>query len=205
MEYNSLIGKHIWFDDSATMDDLFDIYNRLVDMGFKGHGSYKNEFLEYLYDHLESYGNFYLQFIKHNSSLLSDKEKEPYMDYGYINDRNFPSEIIDNHKWIYYKDLLYSNQDDNYFDEINESTENLKPEVGGYLYCHTNVVMDDGFVAETKGQFYKIISIKYDELTIRCNDGSEHIFSMIPYEDYYGIWFDLVDTIDTEDMFNSLL
>ena len=73
--------------------------------------------------------------------------------------------------------------------------EEVKPKVGGYLYCHTPVVMkngrDQGKMATIKGKHYRILDIVGRRLYIRDNLGHTHSFTT----DDFNEWFKYSDKV----------
>jgi hypothetical protein len=213
---DELIGKLIWFDYPTTMGDIRKVYDILVSYGFKPYDQeLESEYLNELYDFIYESDNGFFHLIQHNSSLLNDEERIPYIDYGKLGDYDFDKE---NPKFIYYEDFMKKydvnfDETSDIFSKLNESNNsNTNPKVGDVLYCIKNVVMDDGDVAERKGKSYEIRRIKHerglDWLTIKADDGMDHEFSFSRINDSadYRRWFILMGSdIDSYELFDSSL
>lgn len=61
--------------------------------------------------------------------------------------------------------------------------------IGDKLRCHTSCIMDDGEVSTTKGEYYDIIQLSPDYLTIVDDNGYHHMYSLDKDEYYYEYWF----------------
>lgn len=196
-----LIGKKIWFNYPTERKDIESINQFLINNGFRG---LTDEYIDELEDFIYDYDVGYLHLKQHDSSLHSKKSRKPYVDYGYAED--FIGEIKENPNWIYYADVLnMMGNAYNTFSGLNsnltESKKNMKPEVGDYLICHTELVMEDGEVSTTVGKEYPIIKVNGNGIYIIDDVNDEHAF----FE--YDEWFYLVkmkDKLDTFDIFNKL-
>lgn len=207
----TLIGKKIWFNYPTERKDIESINQFLINNGFRGlTDEYIDELEDFIYDH--DMGYFSLK--QHDSPLHSEEGRRPYVDYGFrynvvISAEDFIEEIKENPNWIYYADVLnmmgnayntFSNLNSN----LTESKKNMKPEVGDYLVCHTELVMEDGEVSNTVSKEYPIIKVEGDRLVkvyIIDDANDEHAFFD------YDKWFYLVkmeDKFDTFDIFDKL-
>jgi hypothetical protein len=63
--------------------------------------------------------------------------------------------------------------------------------IGDYLYCHTDLIMDDDLeVCATSGHRYLVINITNNKLFISNNQQREHCFSFRKEKhSYYKQWF----------------
>jgi len=200
----TLIGKKIWFNYPTERKDIESINQFLINNGFRGlTDEYIDELEDFIYDH--DMGYFSLK--QHDSPLHSEEGRRPYVDYGYTEDSI--EEIKENPNWIYYADVLnmmgnayntFSNLNSN----LTESKKNMKPEVGDYLVCHKELVMEDGEVSNTVGKEYPIIKVEGNNVVkvyIIDDANDEHAFFD------YDKWFYLVkmeDKFDTFDIFDKL-
>lgn len=136
---------------------------------------------------------------------------------------NYREWIDSGYKSLEWSDLTGGDIDvEDIFKNLNESigpeSKGFEPEVGDFLYCHTNLVMeDDDAIEATKDSIYEIISIDNtpfgDELVIKNNSKYEHKFSINPNDEgsYYGKWFTLMPRkyvedidVDIENVFKNL-
>lgn len=209
-----LFRKKIWFDDSATREDIEKVYQFLVNVGYEDFDDdEKEDYFDEIETFIEGTGLAYIYLTQRNTSF--DDLNYPMLDYGSFADINLNLDEIKEHpNWIYYKDISTDfDQTSNILSNLNESIE-MKPKVGDYLYCHTEVVMeDDGSVETTIGKFYQIKSVGPNRLEIKNDHRGDHAFSTDPEMDwYYGIWFNLVpketkedfENFNPEDIFNQL-
>jgi len=87
---------------------------------------------------------------------------------------------------------------------LTESKKNMKPEVGDYLLCHKELVMEDGEVSNTVGKEYPIIKVEGNNVVkvyIIDDANDEHAFFD------YDKWFYLLkrkDKLNTLNVFNKL-
>lgn len=116
-----LLKKIIWFDSKATRKDIEEIYEYLVDMGFRGYGEDKKEFLDELEEFIDMYGIGYFSLKKLGSELLSDRDRLPYIDYGY------EYESINTPNSVYYKDFEITDFDktSDILDSLNDSIKRI--------------------------------------------------------------------------------
>lgn len=205
----TLINKKIWFNYPTDREDIESINQFLTNNGFRGLGNeHIDEFEDFIYNH--DLGYFHLK--QHDSPLHSEDGRRPYVDYGYTEDSI--EEIKENPNWIYYADVLnmmgnaynaFSDLNSNLTEtKKNVSTKSIKPEVGDYLLCHKELVMEDGEVSNTVGKEYPIIKVEGNNVVkvyIIDDANDEHAF--FDYEK----WFYLVkmeDKFDTFDIFDKL-
>jgi len=186
----TLIGKQIWFDYPTERSDIETVNQFLIDNGFRGLTPDNiNEFEDFIYDHDVAF--FYM--IQHDSPLHSEERRKPYVDYSYMNYPN-PYKLKEKPNWIYYKDILKMGDiTSDFIVNLNESTTPT-PKVGDFLYCHTDLIMeDDGDREATKGKFYSVVDVNRYKLDIINNSKGHHSFDLHPKSDsYYGKWFELV-------------
>lgn len=206
----TLIGKKIWFNYPTERKDIESINQFLINNGFRG---LTDEYIDELEDFIYDYDTGYFNLKQHDSPLHSEEGRRPYVDYGYTEDSISMAltieEIKENPNWIYYADVLnmmgnayntFSNLNSN----LTESKKNMKPEVGDYLVCHKELVMEDGEVSNTVGKEYPIIKVEGNNVVkvyIIDDANDEHAFFD------YDKWFYLVkmeDKFDTFDIFDKL-
>lgn len=67
--------------------------------------------------------------------------------------------------------------------------EEVKPKVGGYLYCHTPLAMkngeDQGKMAVVKGRHYKIKNIYMSIMYIKDELGNKHGFPIKDFNEWF--------------------
>jgi hypothetical protein len=205
-----LINKKIWFDYPTEREDIEKVNQFFIDNGFRGLKSDNiDEFEDFIYDNDAAY----FKLTQHTSPLHSVEERRPYIDYFSLDWTN-PERLKNDPSFIYYQDIL--NMTDTTLDilsNLNESVEEMQPKIGDYLYCHKEVVMDDGSKETTVGKFYQIKNVMRDRLEILNDHRGDHAFGTNPKTDwYYGIWFHLIpkehkkdfDSFNPEDIFNQL-
>lgn len=209
----TLIGKQIWFDFPTERSDIEKVNQFLIDNGYIGlRPDNIDEFEDFIYDHDVAF--FYM--IQHDSPLHSEERRKPYVDYSHMEWPD-PYRLKAKPNWIYYKDILeMTDTTVDIMSNLNESIEQSTPKAGDFLYCHTDLIMeDDGLVEANKGEFYPIIKVSpnRNRLEILNNSKTEHVFSINPEEDWhYSKWFTLiprtdkeaVERFDIEDTFNKL-
>lgn len=83
------------------------------------------------------------------------------------------------------------------------------PQVGDFLYCHTDLVMEHSDIVEaTRGRSYEVVAVDYGDIMIIDNSGDHHSFDKRG-EWNYTRWFTLIpkehmkDVLDT-DFFDNL-
>jgi hypothetical protein len=210
---NTLIGKQIWFDFPTKRNDIEKVNQFLIDNGYRGlRPDNIDEFEGFIYD----YDVAFFYFVQHDSPLHSEERRKPYVDYSYMNHPD-PYRLRVKPNWIYYKDILeMTDTTVDIISNLNESTEQPTPKAGDFLYCHTDVVMEDsGDEEATVGKFYPIIKVSQNKnrVEILNNSKTEHVFSIDPEEDWhYSKWFTLIprkdkeamERFDIDDVFNKL-
>lgn len=210
---NTLIGKQIWFDFPTERSDIEKVNQFLIDNGYIGlRPDNIDEFEDFIYDHDVAF--FYM--IQHDSPLHSEERRKPYVDYSHMEWPD-PYRLKAKPNWIYYKDILkMTDTTVDIMSNLNESTEQPTPKAGDFLYCHTDVVMEDsGDEEATVGKFYPIIKVSQNKnrVEILNNSKTEHVFSIDPEEDWhYSRWFTLIpradkeamERFDVDDIFNKL-
>jgi hypothetical protein len=210
---NTLIGKQIWFDFPTERNDIEKVNQFLIDNGYRGlRPDNIDEFEGFIYD----YDVAFFYFVQHDSPLHSEERRKPYVDYSYMNHPD-PYRLRVKPNWIYYKDILeMTDTTVDIISNLNESTEQPTPKAGDFLYCHTDVVMEDsGDEEATVGKFYPIIKVSQNKnrVEILNNSKTEHVFSIDPEEDWhYSKWFTLIprkdkeamERFDIDDVFNKL-
>ena len=209
---NTLIGKQIWFDFPTKRNDIEKVNQFLIDNGYRGlRPDNIDEFEGFIYD----YDVAFFYFVQHDSPLHSQERRKPYVDYSYMNHPD-PYRLKAKPNWIYYKDILeMTDTTVDIMSNLNESVEQPTPKAGDFLYCHTDLIMEDDIVESNKGKFYPIIEVSQNKnrLEILNNSKTNHVFSIDPKEDWhYSKWFTLVpredkeamERFDVDDVFNKL-
>jgi len=208
----TLIGKQIWFDFPTERNDIEKVNQFLIDNGYRGlRPDNIDEFEGFIYDYDVAF--FYM--IQHDSPLHSEERRKPYVDYSYMNHPD-PYRLKAKPNWIYYKDILeMTDTTVDIMSNLNESIEQPTPKVGDFLYCHTDLIMeDDDLVEANEGKFYPIVKVipNKNQVEILNNSKTEHAFSTKEERWHYNKWFHLVprkdkesfDSFNTEDVFKSL-
>ena len=97
---------------------------------------------------------------------------------------------------------IVESYDGNFHPYQPELPPNHVPQTGDFLYCHTNLVMDDTESIEaTFGKFYEVIDSNHHDISIIDNSGDNHSFEKRG-EDSYTKWFKLISKEDRE-IFNK--
>ena len=190
-DMENLIGTVITFDDNITTADVDRVNDYIKNLGFNG---LSDDSIEDIYMEATDQGLSYIR--------LDNSKKTWWGSYDMFlrNHQNNP-------KTIDYKDFL-DIFNTTFLDNLNESEDESKdhePQVGDYLYCHTDLIMnDDDSVEVTKGKTYKITDVNSREIYIKNNTGYEHSFTRNGNESDYKNWFHIVPKgIDVEGIFNK--
>jgi hypothetical protein len=190
-DMENLIGTVITFDDNITTADVDRVNDYIKNLGFNG---LSDDSIEDIYMEATDQGLSYIR--------LDNSKKTWWGSYDMFlrNHQNNP-------KTIDYKDFL-DIFNTTFLDNLNESEDESKdhePQVGDYLYCHTDLIMnDDDLVEATKGKTYKITDVNSREIYIKNNTGYKHSFTRNGNESDYKNWFHIVPKgIDVEGIFNK--
>jgi hypothetical protein len=122
--------------------------------------------------------------------------KVTYSDMLYEKFIDFTSENMDG--WFAIDE--YYDYGDKFFDDlVNEEKIKLGDD---FLYCHRDLLMDDGEIEALKGKTYPIENYRGKMIIIKNESGEHHLFDTDSYSpDYYGNWFHLVTGSDIIDNF----
>lgn len=201
-ELQWLMGKYIIFDDKSTPQDIKDVYKQLIDYGFEPWGKFHTladdydkrygscgEYIEEMVEYLQRWEHLYIN--------TYSVEGVPKLSYGYDED---DYSLKTERDIISYRDVISLPEQDFFMNESHQIIDNYEPKEGDFLYCHTELVMDDSETVEaTVGRSYEIIDISHQHMTIIDNSGDRHDFELRG-EYKYRVWFDLIPKEHINDL-----